>query len=149
MTGCAETPKGLSGSALKWIAVGTMLLDHIGAVLIERQVWPLLSETGSTVFLSFGMDVWYEIDLALRLVGRLAFPLFSFLLVEGFLHTRNVKTYALRMGAAAFCFFWEEAWRRRESWPFCRLLSITEPGEDRTVFSFTGSIRCICWRCGR
>ena len=73
MTGCAETPKGLSGSALKWIAVGTMLLDHIGAVLIERQVWPLLSETGSTVFLSFGMDVWYEIDLALRLVGRLAF----------------------------------------------------------------------------
>lgn len=101
MTGCAETPKGLSGSALKWIAVGTMLLDHIGAVLIERQVWPLLSETGSTVFLGFGMDVWYEIDLALRLVGRLAFPLFAFLLVEGFLHTRNVKTYALWMGAFA------------------------------------------------
>lgn len=33
----------------------------------------------------------------LRCVGRLAFPLFAFMAVEGYLHTRSLKNYLLRL----------------------------------------------------
>lgn len=65
---------------LKMIAIITMLIDHTAAVLIPS----------NTV-------LW----LVMRCIGRLAFPIFVFLLVEGFYHTRDVKKYLLRMGAFA------------------------------------------------
>ena len=66
---------GISGSGLKLIALITMLLDHIGAILVVSQ------------------GPYYT----LRLIGRIAFPIFCFLLVEGFLHTKNLSKYALRL----------------------------------------------------
>ena len=77
----------LSGTALKRIACLSMLLDHIGASLLENGLfkqgafWP--------------GDV--QLDCVLRLAGRLAFPIYCFLLVEGFFHTHDLKKYALRM----------------------------------------------------
>lgn len=90
--------KGISSTALKIIAVTTMFIDHIGAVLIEGGI---LGE-GMTLSLSdiasfSSRSVWWQTDLILRLVGRIAFPIFAFLLVEGFLHTRNVKKYGIRL----------------------------------------------------
>ena len=63
---------GISADALKWIALLTMLCDHAGAVLFAQ--YPVM-----------------------RLIGRTAFPLFVWLLVEGFFHTSSRKKYLGRM----------------------------------------------------
>ncbi len=78
--------KGLSGSTLKVIAIVTMLIDHIGAGILEQL--PYFSDTDTTL---------YWTDRILRSIGRISFPIFCFLLVEGFLHTSNVKKYAFRL----------------------------------------------------
>ncbi len=62
----------MTGFSLKLIAVISMLIDHTGDVLYPGQLW-------------------------LRYIGRLAFPIYCFLIVEGFLHTRDLKNYMLRL----------------------------------------------------
>lgn len=76
-----ERERGLSASALKWIAAAAMLADHVGILLAWR--------------------VPYQLWMGLRIFGRIAFPLFCFLLVEGFFHTGDVKKYLLRLGIFA------------------------------------------------
>ncbi|MDE6905138.1 MAG: conjugal transfer protein TraX [Lachnospiraceae bacterium] len=80
-----EKARGLSGSTLKLIAIVTMFIDHLGVVAFETQF-------------SRYMAPYY----IMRGIGRLAFPIYCFLLVEGFSHTRNVKKYALRLLLFAF-----------------------------------------------
>ncbi len=97
--------RGLSGSTLKIIAIITMLLDHIGASLVQ----PILASTASAA----GVTDWSMPSLAaacpgaaipyyaLRYIGRISFPIFCFLLVEGFLHTKNLHKYCLRLAIFA------------------------------------------------
>ena len=95
--GTETTKKGLTGSTLKIIAIITMFIDHIGAAIFENaEIAAYIMSKGDITYM-----IWGLVDLALRLIGRVAFPIFCFLLVEGFLHTRDVKKYALRLGA--FC----------------------------------------------
>ena len=63
---------GMTTFLMKWIAVLTMITDHVG-----RMFFP---------------DVHI-----FNIIGRIAFPLFAFLLIEGFVHTGNLKKYMLRM----------------------------------------------------
>ncbi len=82
---------GVSGFVLKMTALITMLIDHVGATVVSR-----------TIDLNYG---WYDPDYSglvtfysiLRDIGRIAFPIFCYLLVEGFLHTRSKQRYALRL----------------------------------------------------
>ena len=83
----SSTRRGLSGTALKGIACVTMLIDHIGASCLENG---FLSAPAAPAGLA-------ALDLVLRLIGRLAFPIFCFLLVEGFVHTHDVKKYIGRL----------------------------------------------------
>ena len=57
---------------LKLIAMISMIFDHVGDNFFPDQTW-------------------------MRLLGRLAMPLFAFAMVEGYTHTRNKKKYLLRM----------------------------------------------------
>lgn len=83
--------RGLSGSALKLIAIITMFIDHIGAAILARII--IAGDANEQI---------YQIYLMLRNVGRIAFPIFCFLLVEGFSYTRDRKKYAMRLLAFAF-----------------------------------------------
>ena len=68
------TPKhfDLSAAALHILAMVFMLMDHMWATVFPAQDW-------------------------LTCVGRVAFPIFAFMAVEGYFHTRSFKKYALRM----------------------------------------------------
>ncbi|GGG66139.1 TraX family protein [Paenibacillus radicis (ex Gao et al. 2016)] len=61
---------------MQFIAMVTMLLDHIGVV-------------------------WFPGDSTWRMIGRLALPLYAYALVIGYLRTRNVNLYIWRMLAIA------------------------------------------------
>lgn len=53
-----------------------MLIDHIGFVFFPKQ-------------------------MIFRIIGRISFPIFAFLIVQGYLHTSNIKKYLLRLSLAA------------------------------------------------
>ena len=70
MLALAKSGYGLSGNALRIIAAITMLIDHIGFILLP------------------------QITL-LRIIGRVSFPIFAFMIAEGCAHTKNKLRYFL------------------------------------------------------
>lgn len=84
--------EGISQEGLKLLASVAMLLDHMGATLILSGYYAVAQRGGAAV------NDWLRLYYILRIIGRVAFPLYCFMLVEGFHHTRNVKKYMLRLG---------------------------------------------------
>lgn len=80
----------LSGSMLKIIAIVAMFLDH-AAVALHYQL-PVLDDTLFHLGV-INVTPYY----ILRAIGRLAFPIFCFLIAEGIVHTRDVRKYAGRL----------------------------------------------------
>jgi len=70
---------------LKITAMLSMLCDHIGYVLVPWDVSP----------------EYQGLYYILRIIGRIAFPLFCFMLVEGFSYTHNRKKYMARLAVFA------------------------------------------------
>lgn len=66
----------LDGTALKIIAMISMVFDHVGDLFFPDLMWP-------------------------RMIGRLAMPLFSFSIAEGYLHTGDKIKYLCRLGIFA------------------------------------------------
>lgn len=85
---------GITSAHLKNIAIITMLIDHIGAALLEPLYYSLPPDSAMAVMVN-------NIDSALRSIGRLSFPLFIFLLVEGFFFTRSRRKYLIRLSLFA------------------------------------------------
>lgn len=84
----------MSGSTLKLIAILSMLIDHIAVFILAG-----LSYKDMSISL-LGVDI--SCIFLMRGFGRIAFPLFAFLLVEGFIHTHNRWKYGLCLLVFAF-----------------------------------------------
>ncbi len=77
MTAAKTSSFGISLFTLKLIAMTTMVIDHVGVLFFPDLI-------------------------VLRCIGRLTFPIYCFLIVNGFLHTRNQRGYLFRLILFAF-----------------------------------------------
>lgn len=89
-----EKYKILSGSSLKIIAVISMLIDHIGVALTYEEF------ANEILFSLFGKNV--SLYFLLRTIGRVAFPIYCFLISEGFYYTKNRIKYGRDLLLFAF-----------------------------------------------
>ena len=84
----------LSQEHLKLLACLTMLLDHTAVILVNAVIHQAaLSGTGAEFYRNL-----YEL---LRIIGRMAFPIYCFLLCEAAHFTRNSSRYGLRLLTSA------------------------------------------------
>lgn len=86
--------KIFTGSTLKIFAVCSMLIDHIGQVVLKNGI---ALKAPYSVFSDEQFSTLLSVINISHMVGRLAFPIFCFLLVEGFVHTHNLKKYFLNL----------------------------------------------------
>lgn len=93
----------LSGFTLKRIAIVSMLIDHIGSVVIDGVVAPYRTAEGFLFTADMPFLVKYSMYIrdVCEALGSVAFPIFCFLIAEGFLHTRDRVKYGLRLGLFA------------------------------------------------
>ena len=104
-------PAFFVGSTLKIIAVITMLIDHFGASVVNPYLYLYLPRYGAegckeliTAKASWLWADWMgdeafvnSMYITLREIGRLAFPIYCFLLVEGFFYSKNLIKYGVRL----------------------------------------------------
>ncbi|MBO7406044.1 MAG: TraX protein [Clostridia bacterium] len=88
----------LSGSWLKIIATVAMLIDHIA--------WVFLANSQIVLFTFFGRSL--TLYTLMRGIGRIAFPIYAFLITEGFLHTHDRRQYGISL--AVFALISEVPW---------------------------------------
>ena len=119
----------MSAFTLKLIALVTMIIDHVGAIFFPQFIW-------------------------LRYIGRLSMPIYAFLLVQGYMHTRNFNRYALRMGIFAllsevpydllFQGTWLEFQRQNILFTFLTALFVMKlldaSAKSRNIFMFIGAV---------
>ncbi len=85
-----QEKKCLSGSALKLIAVITMLIDHTAHTILIKL--PFAMQTFAEIG-SFKISIY----IICRWIGRIAFPIYGFLLTEGLHYTHDRRKYAANL----------------------------------------------------
>ena len=102
--------QGISSFTLHIIAMLLMLCDHLWATILFQYDW-------------------------LTWVGRLAYPIFAFMLVEGYFHTRNLKKY---LGRLLF-------WAILSELPFNLMYggSLIYPFHQNVLWTFLLGLLCI------
>lgn len=94
------------------IAMGLMLCDHMWGTVMHGNEW-------------------------MTSIGRMAFPIFAFMLVEGYFHTKNIKRYILRLLCLAII----------SEIPFNLMMGgyWRDPYEQNVIWTFLIAILCICF----
>lgn len=85
---------GISGSTLKIIAAISMVLDHVSRIVLTNGI---MTHASYNQISDEQWAILSEASDVLHVLGRIAFPLFCFLIVEGFLHTHDIKRYLRNM----------------------------------------------------
>ena len=75
-------------AALKWIALISMLIDHTALVVLFYGIL-----CGNSTFADAHAETLYSLYSLMRSIGRIAFPLYLFMLVQGFKYTHDRKAY--------------------------------------------------------
>lgn len=98
-----RTFRVLNGFALKRIAIVSMAIDHFGSIIMDGALAPYRVD-GAIAFTK-DMPLFIRnaplVKAVCEALGSVAFPIFCFLLVEGFLHTHSRLRYCLRLGLFA------------------------------------------------
>lgn len=94
-------PEGIermTSFVLKLIACIAMLIDHVTSVFVKPSmlIWELDLSWATPEMITD--SILWTVGIG---IGRIAFPIFAFLIVEGLVHTRDKKKYALRLLLAA------------------------------------------------
>ena len=111
-----EARRGLSGNALKLIAIAAMTLDHV--------LW--------IVKPGYQYDWWL---LLLHAIGRITAPIMWFFIAEGYVHTHNFKKYAQRLLLFAFI----------SHFAYCFAFGISFLPFVKSVFNQTSVIWSLFW----
>ena len=101
-----------TSASLHWMAMAFMLCDHLWGTVVPGNDW-------------------------LTCIGRLTFPIFAFLLVEGYFHTHNLKKYMGRLLVFALI----------SEIPFNLAMSgrLFYPVHQNVLFSFLISLALVHW----
>ena len=79
---------GASAFTLKLIAIISMVIDHYSVILYPMAYGGKISAMPPEAMVKY---------MHLRIIGRIAFPIFAYLIAEGFVKTGNIKKYIYRM----------------------------------------------------
>jgi hypothetical protein len=82
---------GLTGDVLKWIAIITMTIDHLAASVMYHAL-----SNDFIIHPEYKATYWM-----MRFIGRIAFPIYIFLITEGCRYTKNIWKYLARLSVFA------------------------------------------------
>ena len=92
-----------SGNLLKTIAVISMIIDHFGSIVMDGVIAPY--QVNDMVYFTESMPFFvlhaFTVKSICDILGSIAFPIFCFMIAEGFTHTHDQVKYGLRVGLFA------------------------------------------------